>query len=446
MTDAKKISERLSAYLDGELSDAERARVEAAIEQDPELVRLLAQLRATRKLLHGLDRTSAGEDFVSRVMARVERRDLLGGSMEMAAPQARHWTRWLAAAAVLLVTAGIGVFMATVINSPDFTELANREAKSLSSSRAEKPAEEYAETALAKSDSAVMPQEKEDAIMALAPAREGKELPLSGSPSLAAAPQAPPAAPPAIRIVIEGQTPPAAQEAPVALAKMAEKREEAAEISEAPSSPSDPQEIAPTQVVIRSDSLLPLQREVEEIMAKHRVAVVSAESMREEDSRRIARQREQNTMNYTQLNSPEAGQIRYVAYLDEPTKRNVQTALEELARRQYVSQQGGVPVLSQAFRKELLLEPSAAAQPAGPAPAPVGDKYVAVEAAPDGRLRMKALAMDTASARSPAKPSERVTEQASPVSPPHYTPLVITLVRQSFLAPASQPTTQSRPD
>lgn len=274
MTDAKKISERLSAYLDGELSDAERARVEAAIEQDPELVRLLAQLRATRKLLHGLDRTSAGEDFVSRVMARVERRDLLGGSMEMAAPQARHWTRWLAAAAVLLVTAGIGVFMATVINSPDFTELANREAKSLSSSRAEKPAEEYAETALAKSDSAVMPQEKEDAIMALAPAREGKELPLSGSPSLAAAPQAPPAAPPAIRIVIEGQTPPAAQEAPVALAKMAEKREEAAEISEAPSSPSDPQEIAPTQVVIRSDSLLPLQREVEEIMAKHRVAVV----------------------------------------------------------------------------------------------------------------------------------------------------------------------------
>jgi site-specific recombinase XerC len=444
MTDAKKISERLSAYLDGELSDAERARVEAALEQDPQLVRLLAQLRATRKLLHGLDRSQAGEDFVSRVMARVERRDLLGRSMEMAAPQARHWTRWLAAAAVLLVTAGVGVFVATVINSPDFTELANREAKTLSSSRAEKSAEEYATNALAKSESPVMPQEKEDAIIALAPARESKELPLSGSSSLAAAPPTPQAAPPAIRIVIEGKTPPATKETPVALAKMAEKSEEAAEIPEAPSSPPEPEKIAPTQVVIRTDSLLPIQREVEEIMAKNRVAVVPAESMREEDSRRIARQREQNTMNYTQLNAPEAEQIRYVAYLDEPTKRNVQTALDELTRRQYVSQQGSVPVLSQSFRKELLESP--ATQPAEPSPTPPGDKYVAVEAAPDGRLRRKALAMDMASAESLEKPPEMAPEKASPVSPPQYTPLVITLVRQSFLAPASQPATRSRPD
>ena len=50
--------ELLSAYLDGELTDAERATVEAELERNPEARRLLEQLRDVSRELHDLPRQS----------------------------------------------------------------------------------------------------------------------------------------------------------------------------------------------------------------------------------------------------------------------------------------------------------------------------------------------------------------------------------------------------
>ncbi|KPK83864.1 MAG: hypothetical protein AMJ81_07100, partial [Phycisphaerae bacterium SM23_33] len=57
------IREQLSAYLDGELSQAQLGRVQDAIRGDPQLAAELEALRAVRKLLRGLPRASAPHGF-----------------------------------------------------------------------------------------------------------------------------------------------------------------------------------------------------------------------------------------------------------------------------------------------------------------------------------------------------------------------------------------------
>jgi hypothetical protein len=55
--------ELLSAYLDGQLTEAERSALEARLQQDADLRRQLAQLRATVDLLRALPELSAPRDF-----------------------------------------------------------------------------------------------------------------------------------------------------------------------------------------------------------------------------------------------------------------------------------------------------------------------------------------------------------------------------------------------
>ena len=70
--------ELLSAYLDGELSDEERARVEQMLAEQPEARQLLDDLRALRGSFEGLPRHRLEGDFAARVLRAAER-ELLAG-------------------------------------------------------------------------------------------------------------------------------------------------------------------------------------------------------------------------------------------------------------------------------------------------------------------------------------------------------------------------------
>ncbi|MFP3938521.1 MAG: anti-sigma factor family protein [Phycisphaerae bacterium] len=115
-----KIREQLSAYLDGELSDEEARRVEAALKSDSELQAELDELRRVREMVGSLPSSQAPEGFVERVMARAERERLMSGDDSQSHRGGPlRWARLLATAAVLLVAAGAGLVL---ISSLVFTE------------------------------------------------------------------------------------------------------------------------------------------------------------------------------------------------------------------------------------------------------------------------------------------------------------------------------------
>ena len=99
--------EQLSAYLDGELSEAAAAAVDRALRSDPDLARELDRLQAVRRLVASLPRESAPPGLASRVLAQVRP----GGRTPWTARLAR-----LAAAAVVLIAVGLGITMVCSIS------------------------------------------------------------------------------------------------------------------------------------------------------------------------------------------------------------------------------------------------------------------------------------------------------------------------------------------
>ena len=65
-------AELLSAYLDGEVTDAERALVEERLASDPAAAELLQELRAASDAVRGLPRERVDGDFVGGVLAALE--------------------------------------------------------------------------------------------------------------------------------------------------------------------------------------------------------------------------------------------------------------------------------------------------------------------------------------------------------------------------------------
>ena len=96
--------EHLSAYLDGELDEATRRELEAALEADPELRAALDALGRTADLVRSLERCAAPEGFGDRVAAAIAR---------PAAPAWRRWTPAIVAAAACLVVALLTVMGTT---------------------------------------------------------------------------------------------------------------------------------------------------------------------------------------------------------------------------------------------------------------------------------------------------------------------------------------------
>ncbi|HKQ46945.1 MAG TPA: hypothetical protein VJZ71_02620 [Phycisphaerae bacterium] len=102
--------EQLTAYLDGELSEGQRAEVEQLVARDPDAARALDSLRHIARRVKSLPRASAPADFALHVADRLEREALLGVADAGSGPSHRplRWMRPLSLAAgfVLVVTAG----------------------------------------------------------------------------------------------------------------------------------------------------------------------------------------------------------------------------------------------------------------------------------------------------------------------------------------------------
>jgi hypothetical protein len=101
-------SEQLSAWIDGELTDAESAELEAELARDPSLRAELEQLEAVVHLLHTEGPVNAPVGFEERTLARVERERIPGLRLAwMRRPLGvpiEVWGLGLAAAAALVVT------------------------------------------------------------------------------------------------------------------------------------------------------------------------------------------------------------------------------------------------------------------------------------------------------------------------------------------------------
>jgi negative regulator of sigma E activity len=111
--DADNFREMLSAYIDGELSEADARRLELAMQKDASLAGELARLRKVVFMLRHLEREKAGEDFASRVMARAERANLVGASAQVRHHAARPslMLKWGAIAAAAVVCVGAAIIM-----------------------------------------------------------------------------------------------------------------------------------------------------------------------------------------------------------------------------------------------------------------------------------------------------------------------------------------------
>ncbi|HOF19238.1 MAG TPA: zf-HC2 domain-containing protein, partial [Phycisphaerae bacterium] len=124
MTEREDIFLELSAYLDGELGEAQRKRVEAALADDAKLRAELDSLRRTRELLRALPRARAPEGFVDRVLAQAERGNLVAplAPAEPAPAQPWRWVRWVATAAVVLVAVGVGTVITVALWQDSFVD------------------------------------------------------------------------------------------------------------------------------------------------------------------------------------------------------------------------------------------------------------------------------------------------------------------------------------
>ena len=116
------LRELLSAYLDGQVTEDEAREVEAALQRDPDLAAGLAALRGVRDLLGRLPKASAPAGLAERVLAQVERERLLSGPDEHAGPPASGWPGRLAAAAVILIAVGVGMFVVIKLSTPSWLE------------------------------------------------------------------------------------------------------------------------------------------------------------------------------------------------------------------------------------------------------------------------------------------------------------------------------------
>jgi len=103
--------EQLSAYLDGELSDEERAEVEAYLASNEQARQRLAELRRMSALLQKLPRRRAPSDLLDSITTQLERRELLAGTLPPDMPPStlsRRIGRWVASAAVVFLAATAG--------------------------------------------------------------------------------------------------------------------------------------------------------------------------------------------------------------------------------------------------------------------------------------------------------------------------------------------------
>ncbi|MFO0899711.1 MAG: zf-HC2 domain-containing protein [Pirellulales bacterium] len=103
---AAEARETLVAYLDGELSSAERQRVEQQLATDPAFRAELTRLEQVWGLLDELPRAAADDTFTRSTVEMVAVR----AAQERAAPPRPPWSGWIVWGGGLALAAAIGFF------------------------------------------------------------------------------------------------------------------------------------------------------------------------------------------------------------------------------------------------------------------------------------------------------------------------------------------------
>lgn len=115
---AGSLEEQLVAYLDGELSSEETARIEKLLADDPDARAILVRLERTWAMLDQLERSSADEKFTRttlEMIAVAAEEDL--AQWQASAPR-RRVRRWMLGGGGLLAAALAG-FLAVAMFRPD---------------------------------------------------------------------------------------------------------------------------------------------------------------------------------------------------------------------------------------------------------------------------------------------------------------------------------------
>ena len=114
------IEAKLCAYIDGEFDAEGRVEIERHLDANPQHRRLLESLKATRDLIKWLPREAAPSEVAETLNGQLERSVLLDDATETLGPSI--WPRVLAAAAIVLLTAGL--FAAVYFTLPKSQKIA----------------------------------------------------------------------------------------------------------------------------------------------------------------------------------------------------------------------------------------------------------------------------------------------------------------------------------
>ena len=124
----------LSAYLDGECTDAERAWVEQALETSAELRAALAEVRAARDAVRALGPRDAPAEFWARLLASPDEPDAGRGLAGTATPIEAHrrrparWVAAMAGAAAAAVIAAVALVPSERTVTPPVASFTNAHA------------------------------------------------------------------------------------------------------------------------------------------------------------------------------------------------------------------------------------------------------------------------------------------------------------------------------
>ena len=114
------VEAQLCAYLEGDLSPAERAAIEQHLAGNPPHRQLLADLSLNRQWLRDLPKVSAPADVGEAFQQQVERSLLLGDDVQFKPqPGGGRLTQFAMMAALIAITAGLGVGLMLMLSGPD---------------------------------------------------------------------------------------------------------------------------------------------------------------------------------------------------------------------------------------------------------------------------------------------------------------------------------------
>src|SRR3954451_11566802 len=105
----EKIEAQLCAYIDGDISDADRAEIERHLEANPHHRELIRDLQGTRDVLQSIPRASIPGELNESLTGQLERSSLLDPTDDEPNTVVRinRWPQFTAVAAVLLLAAGL---------------------------------------------------------------------------------------------------------------------------------------------------------------------------------------------------------------------------------------------------------------------------------------------------------------------------------------------------